>query len=82
MGKGLTHGDVDTTATSWMMTASLRTGLDPGGVFIAYPQKQEVLQQKTLQWSLTNQDQLPTHFSYLDRHVGDLPPLPTQIQSL
>lgn len=82
MGNSLTHRDVDATATKGMMTASLKTSLDSGAMFLAYPQKQGVSQQESPQWSLPSQDQLPTHWSCLDRHPGDLPPLPTLIQGL
>lgn len=78
MGNGLTHGDPDATATEGMLTVSLKTSLDPGAVILACAQKQGPSSVSFVE--LSQQDQLPTHWTCLDRHLGDLSPLPTQIQ--
>lgn len=78
MGNGLTHGDPDATATEGMLTVSLKTSLDPGAVILACAQKQGPSSVSLVEPS--RQDQLPTHWTCLDRHLGDLSPLPTQIQ--
>lgn len=78
MGNGLIHRDVGTTATKGMLTASLKTSLDPRAVILACAEKQEPSSVSLVE--LSQQDQLPTHWSCLDRCPGDLLPLPNQIQ--